>query len=74
MEERLALVGFLLGTGRRLSTRELPDQMDLVQAMERLKRAITDDAFAAAAGVSTNMAHHSRANPLKRNCRPAPAG
>jgi hypothetical protein len=49
-------------------------QMDFVEAMERLKRALTDDEIAAAIGVSTNTIRRTRADPATRNYRPAPAG
>lgn len=48
--------------------------MDFVEAMERLKRCITDDEIAAATGVSTNTIRRTRADPSTRNYRPAPAG
>lgn len=48
--------------------------MDFVEAMERLKRAVTDDEIAAATGVSTNTIRRARADPSTRNYRPAPAG
>lgn len=48
-------------------------QMDFVEAMERLKRAVTDDEIAAATGVSTNTIRRTRADPTTRNYRPAPA-
>lgn len=47
--------------------------MDFVEAMERLKRAVTDDEIAAATGVSTNTIRRTRADPATRNYRPAPA-
>lgn len=47
--------------------------MDFVEAMERLKRAVTDDEIAAATGVSTNTIRRARADPSTRNFRPAPA-
>lgn len=47
--------------------------MDFVEAMERLKRAVTDDEIAAAIGVSTNTIRRTRADPSTRNYRPAPA-
>lgn len=47
--------------------------MDFVEAMERLKRAVTDDEIAAATGVSTNTIRRTRADPTTRNYRPAPA-
>lgn len=47
--------------------------MDFVEAMERLKRAVTDDEIAAATGVSTNTIRRARANPNTRNYRPPPA-
>jgi hypothetical protein len=46
--------------------------MDFVEAMERLKRAVTDDEIAAAIGVSTNTIRRTRADPTTRNYRPAP--
>lgn len=46
--------------------------MDFVEAMERLKRAVTDDEIAAATGVSTNTIRRTRADPSTRNFRPAP--
>jgi hypothetical protein len=46
--------------------------MDFVEAMERLKRAVTDDEIAAATGVSTNTIRRTRADPSTRNYRPAP--
>jgi hypothetical protein len=48
--------------------------MDFVEAMERLKRAVTDDEIAAATGVSTNTIRRTRADPATRNYRPPPAG
>lgn len=48
--------------------------MDFVEAMERLKRAVTDDEIAAATGVSTNTIRRTRADPSTRNYRPAPSG
>jgi hypothetical protein len=48
--------------------------MDFVEAMERLKRAVTDDEIAAATGVSTNTIRRTRADPSTRNYRPAPGG
>jgi hypothetical protein len=48
--------------------------MDFVEAMERLKRAVTDEEIAAATGVSTNTIRRTRADPSTRNYRPAPAG
>jgi hypothetical protein len=48
--------------------------MDFVEAMERLKRAVTDDEIAAAAGVSTNTIRRTRADPSTRNYRPPPPG
>jgi hypothetical protein len=48
--------------------------MDFVKAMDRLKRAITDDEIAEATGVSTNTIRRTRADPLTRNFRPPPAG
>ena len=48
--------------------------MDFVEAMERLKRAATDDEIAAATGVSTNTIRRTRADPATRNYRPAPRG
>lgn len=47
--------------------------MEFVEAMERLKRAVTDDEIAAATGVSTNTIRRNRADPLTRNYRPPPA-
>jgi hypothetical protein len=47
--------------------------MDFVEAMERLKRAVTDDEIAAATGVSTNTVRRTRADPSTRNYRPPPA-
>jgi hypothetical protein len=47
--------------------------MDFVEAMERLKRAVTDDEIAAATGVSTNTIRRTRAAPATRNYRPAPS-
>jgi transcription initiation factor IIE alpha subunit len=49
-------------------------QMDFVEAMERLKRAVTDDEIAAATGVSTNTIRRTRAEKSTRNYRPPPAG
>ena len=46
--------------------------MDFVEAMERLKRAVTDDEIATATGVSTNTIRRTRADPSTRNYRPAP--
>ncbi|HEU4556463.1 MAG TPA: hypothetical protein VFS20_01395 [Longimicrobium sp.] len=48
--------------------------MDFVEAMERLKRAATDDEIATATGVSTNTIRRTRADPSTRNYRPPPAG
>jgi hypothetical protein len=48
--------------------------MDFIEAMERLKRAVTDDEIAAATGVSTNTIRRTRADPSTRNFRPPPAG
>lgn len=48
--------------------------MDFVEAMERLKCAVTDDEIAAATGVSTNTIRRTRADPSTRNYRPAPVG
>lgn len=48
--------------------------MNFVEAMERLKRAVTDDEIATATGVSTNSIRRTRANPSTRNFRPPPAG
>ncbi len=48
--------------------------MDFVEAMERLKRAVTDDEIAVATGVSTNTIRRTRADPSTRNYRPAPVG
>lgn len=48
--------------------------MDFVEAMERLKRAVTDDEIAAATGVSTNTIRRTRADPSTRNYRPPPIG
>lgn len=48
--------------------------MDFVEAMGRLKRAVTDDEIAEATGVSTNTIRRSRADPQTRNYRPAPGG
>lgn len=48
--------------------------MDFVEAMERLKRAVTDDEIGAATGVSTNTIRRTRADPSTRNYRPAPRG
>jgi hypothetical protein len=49
-------------------------QMEFVEAVERLKRAVTDDEIAAATGVSTNTIRRTRADPSTRNYRPAPVG
>lgn len=49
-------------------------QMDFVEAMERLKRAVTDDEIAEATGVSTNTIRRTRADPSTRNYRPPPSG
>ena len=49
-------------------------RMDFVEAMERLKRAVTDDEIAAASGVSTNTIRRARADPSTRNYRPPPPG
>lgn len=49
-------------------------QMDFVEAMERLKRAVTDDEIAAATGVSTNTIRRTRADSSTRNYRPPPSG
>jgi hypothetical protein len=48
--------------------------MHFIEAMERLKRTVTDDEIAAATGVSTNTIRRTRADPATRNYRPAPAG
>lgn len=48
--------------------------MDFVEAMERLKRGVTDDEIAAATGVSTNTIRRTRADPSTRNFRPPPQG
>jgi len=48
--------------------------MDFWEAMERLKRAVTDDEIAAATGVSTNTIRRTRADPSTRNYRPPPRG
>lgn len=48
--------------------------MDFVEAMERLKRAVTDEEIAEATGVSVNTIRRSRADPGTRNYRPAPRG
>lgn len=48
--------------------------MNFVEAMERLKRAVTDDEIAAATGVSTNTIRRTRADRRTRNYRPAPQG
>lgn len=48
--------------------------MDFVEAMERLKRSVTDDEIAEATGVSTNTIRRTRADPSTRNFRPPPAG
>lgn len=48
--------------------------MDFVEAMERLKRAITDDEIAKVTGVSTNTIRRTRADPSSRNYRPPPSG
>lgn len=48
--------------------------MDFVEAMERLKRAVTDDEIAAATGVSTNTIRRTRADAATRNYRPPPTG
>ena len=48
--------------------------MEFVEAMERLKRAVTDDEVAAAAGVSTNTIRRTRADRATRNYRPPPTG
>jgi len=49
-------------------------QMNFVEAMERLKRAVTDEEIATATGVSTNTIRRNRADPTTRNYRPPPAG
>jgi hypothetical protein len=46
--------------------------MDFVEAMERLKRALTDEEIAAATGVSTNTIRRTRADRSTRNFRPPP--
>lgn len=46
--------------------------MDFVEAMERLKRAVTDDEIAVATGVSTNTIRRTRADSSTRNYRPPP--
>jgi hypothetical protein len=46
--------------------------MDFVEAMERLKRCVTDEEIAAATGVSTNTIRRARAERSTRNYRPAP--
>jgi hypothetical protein len=48
--------------------------MDFVEAMERLKRSVTDEEIAAATGVSANTIRRNRADPTTRNYRPPPAG
>lgn len=48
--------------------------MDFVEAMERLKRTVTDDEIAAATGVSTNTIRRTRADPATRHYRPPPKG
>jgi hypothetical protein len=48
--------------------------MNFVEAMERLKRPVTDDEIAAATGVSVNTIRRTRADPETRNYRPPPAG
>jgi hypothetical protein len=48
--------------------------MYFVEAMERLKRAVTDDEIAEATGVSTNTIRRTRADPSTRNYRPPPSG
>jgi hypothetical protein len=57
-----------------LSILTIPENVDFVEAMERLKRVVTDDEIAAATGVSTNTIRRTRADPSTRNYRPAPAG
>jgi hypothetical protein len=47
--------------------------MNFVEAVEQLKRAVTDAEIAAATGVSTNTIRRTRADPSTRNYRPAPA-
>lgn len=46
--------------------------MDFVEAMERLKRVITDGEIAEATGVSTNTIRRTRADSSTRNFRPPP--
>lgn len=46
--------------------------MDFLEAVERLKRCVTDDEIAAATGVSTNTIRRTRADPSTRNYRPPP--
>lgn len=46
--------------------------MDFVEAVERLKRSVTDEEIAVATGVSTNTIRRSRADPSTRNYRPPP--
>lgn len=48
--------------------------MDFVEAMGRLKRAVTDEEIAEATGVSTNTIRRTRADPSTRNYRPPPGG
>ncbi|HST57532.1 MAG TPA: hypothetical protein VLK84_02515 [Longimicrobium sp.] len=48
--------------------------MDFVEAMERLKRCVTDEEIAEVTGVSINTIRRTRADPATRNYRPAPAG
>lgn len=48
--------------------------MNFVEAMDRLKRGVTDDEIAAAAGVSTNTIRRTRADRSTRNYRPPPPG
>ncbi|WP_331023411.1 hypothetical protein [Longimicrobium sp.] len=71
---RLSLLGINIVDRRRLSTPTIPNCMDFLEAMERLKRAVTDDEIAAATGVSTNTIRRTRADPATRNYRPAPRG
>jgi hypothetical protein len=49
-------------------------EMEFIEAMERLKRAVTDDEIAAAVGVSANTIRRARADPSTRNYRPPPRG
>jgi len=48
--------------------------MKFTDAVDRLKRSVTDEQIAAEIGVSTNTIRRTRADPSTRNYRPAPEG